>query len=125
MCLAPKNIGIVLDYFGIVTNEISCPLISLFHYIVLTTPSTVVLLVCIGVGGCLCPISSSACCADMDYLQFLYRAPSSASAAEDITALIICAVVRIAPLFGGSGESLGMKNWPCALLQAFVSEFLG
>jgi hypothetical protein len=34
------------------------------------------------------------------------NAPNSASAADDITASIICAIVNIAPLFGGFWMSL-------------------
>ena len=67
-----------------------------------TTPSDVVLSVCMGVGGCLCPISSRAWRAGIASRQLMKRAPSSASAADDMTAFIICATVRTAPLFGGS-----------------------
>ena len=67
------------------------------------------LLVYIGVGGFLCPIYSSLWHAGIDSLQFMYRAPSSASADEDMTFLIIFAIVRMAKLFGGSGESLEMN----------------
>ena len=81
-----------------------------------------VLLVYIGVGGCLCPISSNACRAGMDSLQCIYRAPSLASAAEEINALLIFAIVRMDPLFGGSGESLDMKKCPPSLLLDFVSD---
>ena len=88
----------------------------------MTAPSSVVLSVCIDVGGCLCPISSSARRAGMDYLQFMYRAPSLDYAAEDMTVLIICAIVRMAPLFGGSGKSLDMNKWSPALLLAFFSD---
>ena len=38
------------------------------------------------------------------FLKFIYRSPSSASAAEKITVLIICAKVRMDSLFGCSGE---------------------
>ena len=58
----------------------------------------------------------------MAYLLFLYRAPSLASTAEDITDLIICAILRMAPLFGGSWESLDTKKCPPALLLAFFSD---
>ena len=54
-------------------------------------------------------------------LKYIYRAPSLASAAEYINYLLICAIVRMAPLFGGSGESLDLKAFPPAILQAFVS----
>ena len=79
---------------------------SFFITFFLTMPSSVVLLVCIGVGGCLCSISLSACSAGIDYLKFIFRATSLDSAAEEITILVICAILRMAPLFGGSGESL-------------------
>ena len=80
------------------------------------------LLVCIGVGGCLCPIISSACRAGIAFLQFMKRAPSSASAAEDITALMIWETVRVAPLFDGMTSSLDMKEFPPDLLLAFDSD---
>ena len=66
----------------------------------------------IGVGGCSCPISSRASRAGMASRQFIKRAPSSASAAEDMTALIIWAMVNTALLLGVSGESADMKNVP-------------
>ena len=83
-----------------------------------TIPSNIVLMVFIGMVGCLCLISASLCCTGMASLQLIYRAPSSAYAAEDITDLIICAIVRMTPLFGGSGESLDMKKCPLTLLIA-------
>ena len=58
----------------------------------------------------------------MDYLKFIYRAPISASSSEYITVLVICAIVRMDPLFGGSGESLDMKKLYPALLRVFVSD---
>ena len=66
-----------------------------------TTPSAVVLSVCIGVGGCLCPISSRVCCAGIASRQLMESASSSASAAEDMIVLITCDVVSKEPLFGG------------------------
>ena len=81
-----------------------------------TMPNTVVLSVCIGVGCFLCPIYSSECRAGMASLKCIYRDPSLTSAAKNITALIICAIVSMNPLFGGSGESLDMKKFPLALL---------
>ena len=88
----------------------------------LTTPKDVVLLVCIGVGGCLCPMISSACRAGIASLQFMKRALSLASAAEDITDLMIWETVRMAPLFDGMASSLGMKKYPPALLLSFDSD---
>ena len=40
----------------------------------------------------------------------MYRAPTLASAADDMTALIICTVVRIVPLLGGFAVSLNIKK---------------
>ena len=88
----------------------------------LTTPKAVVLSFCIGVGGCLCPMISSACRAGIYSLQFMNRSPSSASAAEDITALMIWETVRMAPLFAGMASSLNMKKCPPDLLLAFDSD---
>ena len=88
----------------------------------LTTPKAVVLLVCIGVGGWLCPMISSACRAGIASLQFMKRAPSLASAAEDITALMIWDKVSVAPLFDGMASSLDMKKCPPALLLTFDSD---
>jgi hypothetical protein len=47
------------------------------------------------------------------------RASSSASAADDITALIIVAMVRISPLLGGNLLSLDRKKCPPTWLRNF------
>ena len=47
-------------------------------------------------------------------LQLMKSAPSSASAADDMTFLMICATVRTAPLLGESVESFDMKKCPTA-----------
>ena len=57
--------------------------------------------VCMGVGGCLCPISSRTIRAGIAPLQLMKSAQSSASVAKYITALIICDMVMTAPLLGG------------------------
>ena len=85
-------------------------------------PWVVVLLVCIGVGGCSCPIYLRACRAGIASLQLMKRAPSSASAAEEITDLMICEMVTTVPLLAGMVELLDMKKWPLACLLAFDSE---
>ena len=63
---------------------------NFFMTLLLTTPNAVVLLVCIGVGGCLCPMNSRMCCTGTASRQFMYSAPTSTLAADDSTALIIC-----------------------------------
>ena len=94
----------------------------LLAMLLLTTPRAVVLLVCTGVGGCLCPIILSAWRAGIASLQFMKRALSSASAAEDITALIIWDTVMTAPLSGGMAAFSDMKKCPPALLLSFDSD---
>ena len=87
-----------------------------------TTPSEVVLSVCIGVGGCLWHIVSNAWRSGIAFLQLMKRDPNSASAAEDMTAFMICEMARTDPLFGGTDELSDMKKFPPALLLAFDSE---
>ena len=66
------------------------------------TASAVVLSVCIGVGGWRCPISSNVMRMGIASLALIYNAPISASAADVITDLMICAMFKTAPLFGGN-----------------------
>ena len=49
-------------------------------------------------------------------------APNSASAADDITAFIICEIFNTAPLLMGISSEPAMNMWPPALLRAFGSE---
>ena len=91
----------------------------LLAMLLVTTPSAVVLLVCICVGGCLWPISSSVWRAGMASRQLMKRATSSASNAEDMTALIIFAMVMTTSLFCGMAELLDMKKCPPSLLCDF------
>ena len=70
--------------------------------------------VCIGVLGCGCPISSNVIRIGTASLALMYRAPSSASAADVMTALMICTIVRTDPLLGGNGVSFHMKKCPPA-----------
>ena len=94
----------------------------LLAILLVTTLWVVVLSVCISVGGYSCPIALRACRAGMASLQLMKRAPSSASAAEDITALMIWEMVTTALLKSGMGELLYMKKWPPAWLLVFDSE---
>ena len=61
----------------------------------------------------------------MDSLQFMYRSLSSASVYYDTNVLMICATVRMAPLFGGSGESLDMENAPPRSASGFCFRQVG
>ena len=67
----------------------------------LTMPSAVELPVCMGVGGCLWPSSSNIFRSLTALRALMYSTPVSASAADDMTAFIISAMLWIAPLFGG------------------------
>jgi hypothetical protein len=87
----------------------------------LITPSAVKLLVWIGVCGCGWPILASICCQYAASFANKYRAPSSASAADEITASIIVVAVRIALLLGGNLLLLDRKKCPPARLRDFFS----
>ena len=96
---------------------------SLFLEILLvTTPCVVIFSVCIGVGGCVCQISSSYCRAGISSLQLMNSAPSSASSADYMNALMIFAIVNNAPLLGGKVVLFGINKSPPARLLVFVSE---
>jgi hypothetical protein len=58
----------------------------------------VVLSISIGVGGCLCPNSSSVVLRTDPSFAFMKTAPIYASAAEDITCLRTLLTIKIAPL---------------------------
>ena len=70
------------------------------------------LFVLIGVDKCRCPISTSVCHIGAACFKLKKRAPSSASAAEDMAAFITCAVFCVAPLFGENASCVERKNCP-------------
>ena len=70
----------------------------------------------------MCPILSMAWRAGMDYLKLMSSYPSSASATDDMTALMILDIVNNAPLFGDTYVFVDIKKCPPALLLAFVLE---
>ena len=86
--------------------------------LLLITPSAVELSVCIGVLGCLCPNYLRIMFMYDASLAAIYRAPSSSPDADDMTVLIICAMVSMAPLFGGNVMLFDKKNFPPARLCA-------
>ena len=83
------------------------------------TKFAVELSVCIGVGGCGCPISVSTFLRWTASLALMKSPASSASADEDMTDLMICAMLRMALLFGGMSALVDKKKCPPALLRAF------
>ena len=97
--------------------DLSC----LFEMLLVTTPRAVVLSVRIGVGGYLWPIVSNEWRDGITSLQLMKRPPNSDSADEDMTALMICEMVRTDPLFGRMAELSDMNRCPTAMLRAFDS----
>ena len=78
----------------------------------LATPTAVLLSICIGVLGCLCPISCSVFLQGTASRALINIAPSSAFAADDMTALMIWAVLSTAPLLAGSPSFSVRKKSP-------------
>ena len=78
------------------------------------------MLVCRGVGGCLCPNSSRMILMYTASRTMMKRPTSSTSVADDMTFVIMCAMLSTAPLFGGTVVSLERKKCLPALLCALV-----
>ncbi len=79
------------------------------------------LLVWMGVRGCGCTDSFSVRRMDTAVLALMNSVPSSASAADDSTALIIYEMSNTAPLLMGISSMPAINMWPPALLRAFGS----
>ena len=86
------------------------------------TQIAVVLSVCIGVGIYLYPIYSRTSRDKIDSRQLTKSAQSYASSAKDMTDLIICEMVMIAPLLGGFYDSSVTKKFPPLLIRVPYSE---
>ena len=82
----------------------------------------VLLSVWIGVRGWGWPSSSRVWRIDTAVFAFRNRAPSSASAADDMTARMICEMFRTAPLFAGISSFDDMNICPPARLRALGSD---
>ena len=95
---------------------------ALGRILLVSSVCAVEFLVWIGVHGCGCPISSSVFCMDTAVLALTNSAPSSTSAADDITAFIICEMFNTTPLLMGISSEPAMNMWLPALLRAFGSE---
>jgi hypothetical protein len=80
------------------------------------------LLVYMGVQVCGCPISLRVHRMETAVLRLMNNALSLASAADDITALIICDMLSTAPLLMGMSSVPAMNMWPPALLWALGSD---
>ena len=86
--------------------------------LLLATPIAVMLSTCIGVHSCLRPISARVVRTGMALQALMNIAPNSASADDDMTALMMWAMFSTAPLLGGSSLSSDMKKCPPARLLA-------
>ncbi len=73
------------------------------------------LLVCMGVHICGCPISLRVRCMETAVLAFMNNALSLASAADDITDLIICDMLSTAPLLMGMSSLPATNTCVCEL----------
>ncbi len=83
---------------------------SAFGRILLVSSARAVeLSVCIGVRVWGWPNSSSVVCMDTAVFALMNNAPSSASAADDMTDLIFCNMLRTVPLFIGISSSPAMN----------------
>ncbi len=71
---------------------------------------------CMGVKNCGCHIFLQMSCMETAILVLMNIAPSLASAANDITALIIWDMFSTAPLMMGTSSVPAMNMWPPALL---------
>ena len=97
----------------------SIDLVVLAKILLLLNPSDVLLSVCAGVSVCGWPISFSVLRIGTSVLAFKNNAPSSVSAANDITLRIIVDRVRMVSLLGGFHLSFHRKWWPPERLRAF------
>ena len=94
-----------------------------FGIILLVSRSFAVLLsFWIGVRGWGWPISSSVLHIETAVFAFIKKAPSLASAADDMTARMICEMFRTAPLFVGMSSFDDMNIYPPARLRALGSD---
>ena len=91
-------------------------------FLLVSSACAVALSVCIGVCGCGCPSSINVVRIETAVFALMKRAPSSASAADDITARIICEMLRTAPLLMGISSFPALNMWPPARLRDFGSE---
>ena len=96
----------------------SMALIRVGWILLLMNPSAVELSVYIVVVGCLCLIYSIIICMYAASMEAIHRAPSSASDADDMTLFMICAMVSIAPFFGGIFVFFYNKKCPPSRMHA-------
>ncbi len=84
--------------------------------LLVTSAWAVELLVCMGVRICESPIFSRVSCMETVVLALMNNVPSSASATNDTTALIICDMLSTTLLLMGMSSVPAMNMRPLALL---------
>ena len=84
----------------------------------LITASAIALLFCIGVGTCSCPILSRMILMYTASLAMIYSTANFDSVAYDMMFLMMCAMLRIAPIFAGIFVSLDRKKCLPSLMRA-------
>ena len=99
----------------------STPLVRLGVIVPLTILSAITLSIWGGVGGCACTSSLRIILMCTDSLAMMYRPDSSASVADIMTCLMMCAMLITAPLFGGTVALLDRRKCPPARLHALGS----
>ena len=95
---------------------------ALGRILLVSSACAVELSVCIGVRVWGWPNSSSIVRMETAVFALMNNAPSSSSVADDMTDLIICDMLRTAPLFIGISSSPAMNMWPPAWLRALDSD---
>ncbi len=98
---------------------------ALGNILLVSSVCTIALSVCIGVRDCGWPSLISVCQIDTTVCAWMNRAPKSASTVDDMTARIICDILRMAPLLIGILSLPATNMWPLARLQDFGSERYG
>jgi hypothetical protein len=96
----------------------SIALVRLGCILPLMTASAIALLVYRGIGGCLCPNSLSIILMYTALCAMMQSPASFALVANEMTFLIMCAMLSTAPLFGDTVVLLERKKCPPALLRA-------
>ncbi len=100
-------------------KHISMALSAFGNLFLVSRTCAVALLVCIGVRGCGCPSFTSFWHIETAVFTLMKRAPNSASTTDDMTAQIICKILRKVPLLKGMLSFLAMNMRPPTPLQDF------
>jgi hypothetical protein len=89
------------------------------NVLLVSSTCAVALSVCIGVHGYGCPSFTSIWRIEMAVFTLMKRAPNSASTTDDMTAQIICKILRKVPLLKGMSSFVAMNMHPPTRLQDF------